>query len=48
MDAVVNTVTGERETPQDGFEIRRAAVESLANGSARYPVEPLRAYLRGR
>ena len=27
VDAVVNTVTGERETLQDGFEIRRAAVE---------------------
>ena len=28
VDAVVNTVTGERETLQDGFQIRRAAVES--------------------
>ena len=27
VDAVVNTVTGDRETLQDGFEIRRAAVE---------------------
>ena len=27
VDAVVNTVTGERSTMQDGFEIRRAAVE---------------------
>ena len=27
VDAVVNTVTGEREILQDGFEIRRAAVE---------------------
>jgi carbamoyl-phosphate synthase large subunit len=27
VDAVVNTVTGERETLQDGFMIRRAAVE---------------------
>ena len=27
VDAVVNTVTGERETLQDGFHIRRAAVE---------------------
>ena len=27
VDAVVNTVTGDRETLQDGFEIRRAAVD---------------------
>ena len=27
VDAVVNTVTGDRETLQDGFQIRRAAVE---------------------
>ena len=27
VDAVVNTVTGDREVLQDGFEIRRAAVE---------------------
>ena len=27
VDAVVNTVTGDRETLQDGFHIRRAAVE---------------------
>ena len=27
VDAVINTVTGDRETLQDGFEIRRAAVE---------------------
>ena len=27
VDAVVNTVTGDREALQDGFEIRRAAVE---------------------
>ena len=27
VDAVVNTVTGERETLQDGFQIRRSAVE---------------------
>ena len=27
VDAVVNTVTGERTNLQDGFEIRRAAVE---------------------
>ena len=27
VDAVVNTVTGEREALQDGFQIRRAATE---------------------
>ena len=27
VDAVVNTVTGDREVLQDGFNIRRAAVE---------------------
>ena len=27
VDAVVNTVTGDREALQDGFEIRRNAVE---------------------
>ena len=27
VDAVINTVTGERETLMDGFQIRRAAVE---------------------
>jgi carbamoyl-phosphate synthase large subunit len=27
VDAVVNTVTGEREALQDGFQIRRAAAE---------------------
>ena len=64
VDAVINTVTGDRDVLQDGFHIRRAAVdmripcftsldtaraavESLANGSAGYNVKPLRRYLEG-
>ena len=29
VDAVINTVTGDREVMQDGFHIRRAAVDRL-------------------
>ncbi len=46
VDAVINTVTGDRETLQDGFEIRRAAVERripcfTALDTARAAVESL-------
>ena len=27
VDAVINTITGDREVMQDGFHIRRAAVD---------------------